>query len=130
MAKKKRVKKKTVKKKGVNKSQAIRDYVEKNPSARNVDVVEGLAKDGVKVAPAQVSAVRARAESKRKGPKRKQKAKRNAATSAANKRSAAVQTNGDQVSLSSLLKARSFAAEVGGVEAAIDLLKAVKKLSD
>lgn len=123
MAKKKRAKKSAKKKSGLNKSEAIRDYIKKNPQARNVDVVAALAKTGIKVPPSQVSTVRA----KMSGPKRKKKAKgtqRKAAGKAG--RPAA----SDQVSVAALIQARRFAAEVGGVDEAISLLRTVEKLSD
>lgn len=47
---------------GVNKAAAIRDYLKANPNARGVDVVEALAKQGIKVAAAQVSNVKVAAK--------------------------------------------------------------------
>jgi predicted nuclease with RNAse H fold len=46
------------KKTGINKSEAIRDYLKKNPTAKGMDVVKALASKGIKVAAAQVSNVK------------------------------------------------------------------------
>ena len=64
-------KKKSVKKKGVNKSQAIRDMMRQHPSAPPRAISESLGKQGVKVTPALVSAVKSGLKKKRRRVKKR-----------------------------------------------------------
>lgn len=50
----------------VNKAAEIRAYLAANPNAKGVDVVAGLAKKGIKVAPAQVSNVKTAGNKKKR----------------------------------------------------------------
>ena len=103
---------------GPNKSAAIRDYLKSHPDAGPTQVCRDLKKSkNLDIAPALVSNVKAALAGKKGGKKKRRGAKpgRPAGSSA------------DRV-LSSLIDARDFADKVGGVDQAIQLLKALDKL--
>ena len=99
------------KKAGVNKSQAIRDYLKKNPNAGPTEVCKELGKKGLKIAPALVSNVKAAMLGKKKGLRRGQRIGK-----------------GDTVSLAALVEAREFVDSVGGIAKAEKILAALQRL--
>jgi hypothetical protein len=48
------------KKNGVNKSQAVREYLKANPKARNLEVVDALAKKGIEISANYVGNIKAK----------------------------------------------------------------------
>ena len=103
------------KKKGVNASAEIHWSSTTNSKATNKEVKDALAKRGLTVTDALVSNVRSRLGLATKRRRKKKGAKGTAVTKVAAK-------GVDSVSVSKLLEASSFAAKVGGVDAAKKLL--------
>lgn len=97
-----------------SKSDAVRDYLEKNPEARNVDVVNALAKRGYPITPALVSNLRSGAKSK---------AKPRAVTPTVTKA-----TVGEGDYLSKLLVAQTFIREMGGYTNARQVIDTLEQL--
>lgn len=118
-AKKKPAAKKTSGEK-VNKSEEIRKYKLANPELGPTAISRALAEQGIKVPASQVSTV---VNKMNGGPKKKRKKK---ATSAA--KPAAKATTNDKLSFAGLLEARKFVVQVGGADAAKQLVDAVSKL--
>jgi hypothetical protein len=58
------------KRKGTNKSQAIRDMLAANPKAKVKDIVDAMAKKGLKVSPNLVYLLKAKGKAKRRKAKR------------------------------------------------------------
>ena len=104
-------------KKVVNKSQVIRDYAAKHPKAGPTEITRELAKQGVKVSPPLVSNVL--------GAAKRKKSKRRVAKKGPG-RPAAVAS--DKVSLDALVNTSKFVEQVGGVDKAKALIKAIEKL--
>ena len=108
-------------------SQSIRDYLEAKPSATSNQIVEGLAKQGVKVSPGLASNIKytsglsakkktgkkKRATGRKKGTKRKVMRKRPIAQT---------------VDISALQAAAKFLATVGDAETAMTAIKQVQSL--
>jgi hypothetical protein len=111
-------------KKTTSKSDAIRAYLDKHPDVGPTAVCTALKHQGIAITPAHVSNVRAAAARK-----------------AAKAAGIHFPTNGhgsgkrgrkpkaaDAVSLAHLLEARRFAAQVGGVNRAVELLQSLARL--
>lgn len=111
-------------KRKVNKSQAIRDFADANPDAGPKAIVEGLAKKGIKVAPALVSNVKTAAANKKAGGKKPGRKPGRPAGSTAKAKAG----SSDSVSLNALLDGQNFAEKVGGVEEAKKILTTLQKL--
>ncbi len=109
----------------VNKSEAIRQTIRSlGKRARPKDVVATLAEQGIVVAPAQVSMVRARMFEK--------KAAKSVATNTGNKQVATkllIASSDGQLSVQGLLAAKKLADQLGGIEAAKSLFDALAKLN-
>jgi len=114
MAKKKTARKKAPAKK-VNKSQAIRDFMQANPTTGPTETAAALTKQGVKVSPAMVSQVKTSAKKKKK-PRGRPKATRAAKSAPA------------KFELSALVAAKKMADQMGGLEKAQAALAALEKL--
>jgi len=97
-------------KSGVNKSQAIRDFVEKNPTTTVKDVVTALAAQGIKVSPNLVYVVKTKGNVKKRKQRREQAVETSKAAGIAN-----------PVEL--ILEVRRLAEKAGG-------LRNLKKLVD
>ena len=97
-------------KKKQTKSGAVREYLAKKPNAGPTEVSKALKARGIPVSSAHVSNV-------------KQTAKRKTGKKIVSKPGP-----GDSVSLVQLVEARRFAEQVGGVDAAVDLLNSLGKL--
>src|SRR5476651_818098 len=91
-------------KKKSTKSQAIRDYLKANPTAKAKDVVEALKAKGIKVSANQVYFLMGAAKSKKQ-----RKIKRQART---DKAAAVMTSKGDVVTL--IQEVRTLAQKVGG----------------
>ena len=98
---------------GPNKSQAIRAYKSDNASAGPKQIVEALAKQGVKVTPGFVSTVLS--NDRRKGRKGRPKGGRRAATRGHDP-------------LAALMLAKKLADQMGGVEKARNALDALARI--
>jgi arginine repressor len=112
-------KKKTARNSEENKSQAIREALARNPKILPKDLVEELKSQGIEVTPAYVSNIKT---SLKKGKKKRATARKGARASS---NSGAAPT---KVDVSDLVKAKSLADQVGGLEKAQELLTALKKL--
>ncbi len=120
MAKKKiTTENKAATKNGVSKTQAIKDYMKQNREAGPKEVAEGLKAQGIKITPAYVSTVKTGLKSKTKTSK----------ATRAKKKSANKPAVSDKVSISSLVQAKKFSEQFGGVEKARELLNALSKLN-
>jgi hypothetical protein len=113
--------KKTRRKRAVNKSEEIRAVFKQKPEAGPTEVRAILKRKGVQVSVALVSNVKAAMLKKQGGT-----AKSNGA--AKRRGRPARKAAGDTVSMAKLLEARKFAAQVGGVDQAVDLLKTLAQL--
>ena len=98
-------------KKKQTKSGAVREYLAKKPNAGPTEVSKALKARGIAVSPAHVSNVKQTTKPK-----------------PAKKRGPTVVSASDSVSLVQLVEARRFAAQVGGVDAAVGLLQSLGKL--
>ena len=103
-------------KRKINKSQAIRDFLGNEPGATPKVIIEGLAKKGVKVSAALVSAVKysPRASNGR----RKKRGRR-----------AGVSPNGSKVDFARLVEAKALAEKMGGISRARSALEMLAKLT-
>jgi hypothetical protein len=101
----------------VNKSQAIRDFVQANPTVGPKETAAALTEQGIQVSPAMVSTVKTQAK-KKKG--KRGRPRKNAASSA--------KPASDKIALSSLIQAKKMAESLGGVEKAQTALAALAKL--
>lgn len=118
MAKKATTRKKTRKPRANSKSAAVRAYLENKPDAGPTEIAGALKKQGIEISPAHVSNVKATLK----------KAGRNGkAVTGRRGRPAGKGANG-VVSLAGLLEARTFVDNVGGIESAGELLRALAKL--
>jgi hypothetical protein len=120
MAKKRTTtRKRTTKKKApaekVNKSQAIRDFAEANPKVGPTDTATALTEQGIDVSPAMVSQVKLKMKQKKGGRRRK-------------KAAAPSQPAGETFELSTLVKAKKLAEQMGSIDKAQAALAALAKL--
>jgi len=91
---------------GPNKSQAIRDYQVKNPNDGPKAISAALKKEGIKVTPAFVSTIRTMDKKKNMLPL----------------------ASLTDASLGNVLKAKTFADSVGGIDEALASLQALQQL--
>jgi hypothetical protein len=99
----------------VNKSQAIRDFAEANPTVGPTDTAAALTEQGLDVSPAMVSQVKSKMKQKRRGRRRK-------------KAAAPTQPAGETFELSTLVKAKKLAEQMGSIDKAQAALAALVKL--
>jgi hypothetical protein len=118
--------KKTRRKRENSKSGAIRAYLKRKPDAGPTEIVNALKKKGVAISPAHVSNVKA-ALRKSAQVDGEVIAVGNGIYGRGGARRGRKRTP-DAISLGSLIEARAFAARVGGVEQARNLLTALAKL--
>ncbi|MEL6105801.1 MAG: hypothetical protein AAFU85_07190 [Planctomycetota bacterium] len=111
---------------GVNKSQAIRDYMDANPSAKPRDVVKAMASKGIKVSAQFVSTVKS--TSKKTGGTAKRRG-RPAGSTAKSGRKAAASASGT-VSVDALLKMKRVVEDFGSIEEAKSALRTLERLAD
>ena len=108
-------------------SQSIRDYLGAKPSATPNQIVEGLAKQGIKVSPGLASNVKYTSGpgAKKKAAKKKRATgrKKGAKRSVMRKRPSA-----QTVNISALQAAAKFLAEAGDAETAMAAIKQVQSL--
>lgn len=109
-----------------SKSAAIRAYISTHPDAGPTAVCAALKAKGVAITPAHVSNVKA-AMVKKAG-KTSGASTNGAAHAKPGRRGRKPAVVSDSVSLSQLVEARKFAAQVGGVENAVGLLQTLAKL--
>jgi predicted PP-loop superfamily ATPase len=91
-------------KEGVNKSQAVRELLTKNPTLTTKEIISTLAGQGIKVKPPLIYFVKGRMRG-RKG--RRRKAQREVAS--------VIAPSGSSDTLSTVLKVKKLAVEVGGL---------------
>ena len=113
---------------GPNKSQAIRDYYAAHPNAKPKEISAELKKAGVDVTPAFISTIRSTSIGKKKKTTKTNSAKASPAKAASAK--APASKAGVSISIESLLKAKGMVKELGGIDAAIATLTALKRLAD
>lgn len=113
---------------GPNKSQAIRDYYAAHPNAKPKEISAELKKAGVDVTPAFISTIRSTSIGKKKKTTKTSSAKASPAKTASAK--APASKGGASISIESLLKAKGMVKELGGIDAAIATLTALKRLAD
>lgn len=101
---------------GVNKSQAIRDLLKESPKIKAGDAIAALSEKGVKVAPGLFYLVKGKVAG---GKSRKKRATEKAV------RVVAATGNGD--ALSTILKVKSLASEVGGLRTLRSLVEALSE---
>jgi hypothetical protein len=100
----------------INKSQAIRDYLAKNPSATPSVIQEALAKKGLKVGASLISQVKYK-PSASKGRRKKRG------------RPARASASGRRIGLAQLVEAKALADKMGGVARARQALDMLAKLT-
>ena len=105
-----------------NKSQAIRDYLKANPTAKPKDVVSAMTSKGIKVSAQFVSTVKS--TSKKKGP-----AKRRGRPAGSTVRSKPAKSSSDSVSVDALLKMKRVVEDFGSIEEAKSALQTLEKLA-
>lgn len=106
------------------KSQAVRDYLDKNPDAGPKQVVEGLAAQGINVSRALVGIVKYRSGPKRRKATRKKKVRRKVKTRAA----APTSTRANHLTADDLFEAKKLADSLGGIDEARRALEALEQL--
>jgi hypothetical protein len=119
-------KKKRGGKRANSKSAAARAYMATHPDAGPTAVSNALKTKGIQISAAHVSNIKA--ADARKGRKTAGGAASNGVSRGRPGRRGRKPAAGDAVSLSQLLEARKFAAQVGGVERAVGLLHSLAKL--
>jgi hypothetical protein len=113
------------KKPKINKSQAVRDYLAGHPEAMPKEVMEALAKDGIKVSRVHVSTV------KSKFKKASPKAKRAATVAATPAAPTAVEkptTNGGTITLEQVKKIAHTIKTLGGHQRVTEVLEVIKEM--
>ncbi len=100
----------------VNLSQAIRDYLAKTPKASPSEIKEALAKNGIKVSDSLISAVKYKKSKRKRGKKRG--------------RPAATPSNGEAVAVDSLVAAKKMVDQLGGIDAAEQAIRVLKRLQN
>lgn len=113
---------------GPNKSQAIRDYYAAHPNAKPKEISAELKKQGIDVTPAFISTIRSTSMGKKKKTVKASSAK--AAPAAASAKASAPSKGSTNVSIESLIKAKSLVRDLGGIDAAMATLSALKRLAD
>jgi hypothetical protein len=109
----------------VSKAERIRQLAKAmGKSVRPRDIVATMAKEGVKVASAQVSTVLAAAGYRRKGRKGR-KGRRRAATAGTN---SIARSAGQSLDIEALVAAKALVAKVGGLDRAEAAISVLKKL--
>ena len=103
------------KKPAVNKSQAVRDYLETHPGTANKEVAEALAKQGIKMTPNYVAAIK----SKMYVAKGMRKRRRKAATAMSAKTG---------VGIPEIKAAFGLLKQCGGIEGAKEALAAAQEI--
>lgn len=111
---------------GPNKSQAIRDYYAAHPGAKPKEIAAELKKAGIDVTPAFISTIRSTTMGKKKTQK---SASAKAPVKAAAKAVPAAKGSAS-ISIDSLVKAKGLVRELGGIDAAMATLSALKRLAD
>jgi hypothetical protein len=106
------------------KSQAVRDYLDKNPDAGPKQVVEGLAAQGINVSRALVGIVKYRSGPKRKAT-RKRKVRRRRVTRAV---AAPKSTRANHLTADDLFEAKKLVDSLGGIDEARRALEALQQL--
>ncbi|MEM0926392.1 MAG: hypothetical protein AAGJ83_10180 [Planctomycetota bacterium] len=112
---------------GISKSQAIRDYMNANPSVKPKGVAEALKAKGYDVTPNYVSMIKFQSKNK------STKTKRRGRTAGTTRKPAAAKkatSASDSVSLDSLIKVKEVVRAIGSIEEAKSALEALEKLSD
>jgi hypothetical protein len=109
-----------------NKSSAIREYLAAHPKAGPTAVRDALRSAGVTVSTAHVSNIKAKLAPPKAKPSTKSKPAKPLAKPKGTRGETAEAE--DRVSLSQLVEARKFAAQVGGVAQALLLLQTLAKL--
>jgi hypothetical protein len=120
------------KKGGPNKSLEIRTYLEANPGAKPRQVVDAMKSKGIEVSPQFVSTVKTNSQksSGSKGRSRRTASKKGATKTAVARRTVATKTNGDTVSVASLVKLKEVVKEIGSIDEAKAALKTLERLAD
>jgi hypothetical protein len=111
-------------KRKINKSLVIREYAAANPEAGPSAIVKGLAEQGLKVSVALVSQALKNSSSE---PKKRGRPAKGTAKAKPNAASSKVAANFSSVD--HLLLAAEFSHKIGGIDAALDALNAVKKIA-
>lgn len=118
---------------GGNKSQAIRDYKATNPKAMPAEIAEKLTEQGFKLNAGFVSTVLSNAKRKGKVSRRgRPKGSKNTKTVRAvgrSSKSKAKSKSGEKVSFDSLVKAKQWVDEIGGIEEAKAAIEALELLT-
>jgi hypothetical protein len=115
---------------GPNKSQAIRDYMDANPTASPAETSKALSAQGIDVSPMFVSSIKS-AYRKRKaaggGPVRRgRKPGRKPGRGRGGRKPRA--STGASLSIEQLLKAKQLANQLGGIQPALQALDALARL--
>lgn len=97
-----------------NRSQAIRDFLKSQPGAGAKVIKEALAKEGIKVSDSLINAVKYKKTKPAGGRKRG--------------RPVSAKSNGNVVSIDSLLEIKKIVDKVGGVDAAEKAIAVLKRL--
>jgi 3-methyladenine DNA glycosylase Tag len=113
---------------GPNKSQAIREYYAAHPNAKPKEISAELKKQGIDVTPAFISTIRSTSMGKKKKTVKTASAK--AAPKAASVKASAPAKSTSNISIESLIKAKGLVRDLGGIDAAIATLTALKRLAD
>jgi hypothetical protein len=98
----------------VNRSQAIRDYLAAHAKASLVEIKEALAKDGIEVSDSLVHKVKYKKATGKRGKKRG--------------RPAGARSNGEAVSVDSLVAAKKIIDRLGGIDAAEKAIEVLRRL--
>jgi hypothetical protein len=107
-----------------SKSQAVRDYLAKNPDAGPKQVVEDLAAKGIKVSRSLASVVKYKSRPKRKATKKRKVRRRRMTTAVAARRT----TRASHLTADDLLEAKKLVDSLGGIDEARRALEALDQL--
>jgi hypothetical protein len=103
----------------VNKAEKIREYSEKNPQMRNVEIVTALAAQGVKVTPNYVSIIRSKAGTGKRRRRRR----------AGRRGRAATMHTSNGVGLDQMREAARLIRSAGGIEGARQALAVAEQIA-
>ena len=108
--------------KGKNRSQSIRDYLTANPNSKSKEVVEALAKNGIKVNDGLVYAVKGSMKEKKR---RKKRVARAAMAAVRTPSSNGVASKTDAITM--IREVKTLAEKAGGYERLKELVDALAK---
>ncbi len=111
---------------GPNKSQAVRDYLSKNPDATAKEIQPALAKEGLKVDAQMINSIKWKLN--KAGAPKKTKARKKAPGRPAGRPAAAKVSSAGSLTAQDLVAAKQFVDQIGSIKDALSAVETLEKL--